>query len=70
MSEIVAAKLSQDNLVEELVLGSAEWASANLGGTWVSFDREAVGDNYPGLGDTWDSVNQTFIKKPFVAPEA
>jgi len=70
MSEIVAAKLSQDNLVEELVLGSAEWASANLGGTWVSFDREAIGDNYPNLGDTWDSVNQTFIKQPLVIPEA
>lgn len=70
MSEIVAAKLADDNSVEQLIVGSAEWASSRLGGTWVEFDREAVGDNYPSLGDTWDSVNQTFIKKPFVFPEA
>lgn len=70
MSEIVAAKLSEDNSVEQLIVGSAEWASIRLGGTWIEFDREAVGDNYPNLGDTWDAGNQTFIKKPLVLPEA
>jgi hypothetical protein len=70
MSEIVAAKLSEDNCVVELIVASAEWASNRLGGTWIEFERESIGDNYPNTGDTWDSENQTFIKKPFIFPEA
>jgi len=70
MGEIVAAKLSQDNSVEDLIVASSDWASSNLGGTWIEFERESIGDNYPSFGDVWDSENQTFIKKPLILPEA
>ena len=30
-----AAKLDDDNVVLEVIVGTAEWAIANLGGRWV-----------------------------------
>jgi hypothetical protein len=54
-----AAKLA-DNLVIQVIVGDAEWATANLGGIWV-----AVKDVYPGPGWTYDG---TTFEPPYVEP--
>jgi hypothetical protein len=54
-----AAHLDVDNIVTEVIVGTAEWATANLGGAWVDV-TDATG--YPGIGWTWDG--STFAPPP------
>lgn len=57
-----------DGVVERVIVAeTAEWCSANLGGTWVQTSYNTYGDthalggtplhkNYAGIGYSWDGV--------------
>ena len=49
-----------DGIVTQVIVGEAEWATANLGGIWV-----AVGDVYPGPGWAYDG---TTFHPPYTEP--
>jgi hypothetical protein len=69
MSEIVAAKLDESNRVIDLIVSSAEWAAQTYGGTWIQFDRDEVGENYPAHDDLWDPKKKVFVKNSSVADQ-
>lgn len=59
MSETYAALIS-NGLVQQVIVGTAEWAIPRLGGTWI--DSETL----VGIGWTWDETNGF---QPPVVPE-
>jgi len=58
-----AAHLDADNIVTEVIVGTAEWATANLGGAWVDV-TDATG--YPGIGWEWTG---TVFRSPQPGPD-
>lgn len=47
-----AAKLDDENVVLEVIVGTAEWAIANLGGRWV---------DSPKIGPGWIYEHGQFV---------
>jgi hypothetical protein len=66
MIEKVAAKLDENNIVLELIVGEAEWATQMLGGRWVQAFRGDETKTYPTFGDLWDEQTNDFIHKETV----
>jgi len=58
MTETYAARI-ENNTVIEVIVGTAEWATTRLGGTWVNSETVV------GIGWTWDEVNG--FQPPIVA---
>lgn len=40
-----------DGVVQQVIVGTAQWAIENLGGQWVD------SDTLVGIGWTWDEIN-------------
>lgn len=72
MIERCAAKVNDDGVVIELIVGEAEWATEFLGGTWLPCERnydDPDNDNYPTLGDKWDAKKKKFVPTVDVAAQ-
>lgn len=72
MTERCAAKVNDDGIVIELIVGEADWAMKNLGGTWIQSERNydnPDNDNYPTLGDKWDAKKKKFVPTVNVAAQ-
>lgn len=50
MTEVYAA-LIVDGTVQQVIIGTAEWAITNIGGQWVD------SDTLVGIDWTWDQTN-------------
>jgi len=59
MTETYAAEII-DGIVTQVIVGTAEWATPNLGGLWI--DSETL----VGIGWTWDETNGF---QPPIVPE-
>lgn len=51
MSQTVYACKIEDGVVTQVIVGSSDWASENLGGFWVHSDTKV------GIGWLWDEQN-------------
>lgn len=60
-NELCCAKLEDGNVVSQIIVGDAAWAEANLGGRWVSFERDAPGKTYPTIDAVYDEATDDFI---------
>lgn len=72
MIERCAARVSDDGVVVELIVGEADWAVDNLGGTWMQCERnysDPANDSCPTLGDKWDAEKRKFVPTIDVAAE-
>lgn len=72
MIERCAAKVNDDGIVLELIVGEAEWATEFLGGTWIQCERDyddPENDTYPNLGDKWDAKKEVFVKSNAAAEQ-
>jgi hypothetical protein len=56
-----AAELDDNNMVLRVIVGTAQWATDNLGGTWVDTEHKA------GAGWTYDGTN--IIPPPSSEPD-
>jgi hypothetical protein len=54
-----AAELDENNIVQQVIVGTAEWATDNLGGTWVDCDP---------CGPGWVYVDGEMVP-PYVEPD-
>ena len=64
MIERCAAKINDDGIVLELIVGEADWAIENLGGSWIQCERDyddLENDGCPNVGDKWDAKKGIFI---------
>ena len=77
MDRSYAAELNEHNEVIRIIVGSAEWASDNLGGIWTDSD-EKVGAGWilfsdglrpPQPFNSWSWVNDEWVP-PVPMPEA
>lgn len=72
MIERCAAKITDDGIVVELIVGEADWATEVLGGTWIQCERnydDPENDTCPNIGDKWDAKKQVFIKSNAAADQ-
>jgi hypothetical protein len=58
-----AAHIDADNIVTEVIVGTAEWGEQNIGGNWVDV-TETTG--YPGIG--WEWLGDVF-RSPQPSPD-
>ena len=52
-----AAELNDNDIVVRVIVGTADWATDNLGGRWVPCDKDS--DDYPGAG--WSYIGGVFV---------
>lgn len=52
-----AAQLNADGYVVQVIVGTPEWATANLGGTWVAAEKYDVAQEFPGIGYGYDPTH-------------
>ena len=49
--EYTAAKLNEHNVVDQVIVGTPEWAIERLGGTWINSTGMQVGIGFTYHGD-------------------
>jgi len=59
MNELYAA-LIINGVVEQVIIGTSQWANENLGGLWIA------SETLVGIGWTWDETNGF---QPPITPE-
>ncbi len=69
MTERVAVRLDDNNIVMDLIVAEADWAEARLGGRWVQCVRGQEGKTYPTFGAVYNEELDDFTNPTVTVPE-